>query len=498
MWATSAASKAAALQAGVDAADAMAASTCTTFPPPPLSLAAAYGPDSTVLLTGGCGYIGSVVLEHLLRCTPCPRIVCLVRSKRGTPPSTRMDCMLARPLFRALHGSDGTLPQATRDRVVTVDGDLQHPGLGLSGSASSDLAASLTHAIHCAASISFTDTVGALLASNYDATAAVLAFARSAPNLAAFVHVSTAYVNGHFPPGSVVGEALHDLAVPGGGGGGVDHADLAARLRCASPKEADALTASILASSGLPNAYCLTKHMAERLVADAATVSPFGVSIVRPSIVGALSQHSAAPGYVGNTAGFTSVYLSVAVGLYLHTCHRPQSVFDLVPGDVVASVVVASGADAACGGGRNTPRIFHACSSTSNPITMAELIALYVHRFALVRLAGIWTGWKGWGGLPCASPPVCSPTPTTPHTTPHHTHTTPHTPNKQRNAGQQTAHRVHAALPVCRPGPLRPPPLPGADIPGVQSVRRPNVRQVSGHPGRPQPGPALPPCGGRV
>ena len=44
--------------------------------------------------------------------------------------------------------------------------------------------------------------------------------------------------------------------------------DLAARLRCASPKEADALTASILASSGLPNAYCLTKHMAERLVAE--------------------------------------------------------------------------------------------------------------------------------------------------------------------------------------------------------------------------------------
>ena len=73
-------------------------------------------------------------------------------------------------------------------------------------------------------------------------------------------------------------------------GAPLDHAALAARFRAASAADAEAEAATILTTCGLPNAYCLTKHMTERLVLDTAKTAPWGVAIVRPSIVGALAK----------------------------------------------------------------------------------------------------------------------------------------------------------------------------------------------------------------
>ena len=69
----------------------------------------------------------------------------------------------------------------------------------------------------------------------------------------------------------------------------------------------------ILRMLELPNSYTLTKHMAEELLADHQAAGTFRVSIVRPSIVGALA-YAPFPGYFGNTAGVTAAILAFASG----------------------------------------------------------------------------------------------------------------------------------------------------------------------------------------
>jgi len=253
----------------------------------PVSIRAAYD-GASVFLTGASGYIGSVVMEQLLRLTKVERVFCVVRAKRGAPPDSRIDKLLQRPLFHALRGAGGTIPAATRSRIVVMAGDIQAPRVGLSDGDWKTVTSQTTHIIHCAASISFADPVHALLSQNYEATQGVLALAAACTELRTFVHVSTAYVNGHMPRGLVVHETTQDLAMPDGAP--LDHAALAARFRAASAADAEAEAATILTTCGLPNAYCLTKHMTERLVLDTAETAPWGVAVVRPSIVGALAK----------------------------------------------------------------------------------------------------------------------------------------------------------------------------------------------------------------
>jgi fatty acyl-CoA reductase len=162
----------------------------------------------------------------------------------------------------------------------------------------------------------------------------------------------------------------------------------------------------VLRTCGLPNAYCLTKHMTERLVLDAGAdpTSGFGVAVVRPSIVGAIAR-APCPGYFGNASGCTSYFLAYSLGHTTFTCHRATSVFDLVPGDVVASVVLAAGAAVGhaaaakkAGGGaapRGPPLILHAAASTTNPITHLHFFRDHVNPYYEVR----GRGRKGGGGI---------------------------------------------------------------------------------------------------
>ena len=407
-------------------------SRAASWPPPPLDATAATPALSiryeyegaVVFLTGATGYIGSVVLERILRCTEAARVVCLVRGKRGLTPAARIDHLLnTRSLFGSLRARKGFW-----SRISVVEGDAQAPGLGLAPVVWASLVASATHIIHCAASISFNAPVHALLSQNYDSTSGALALAAACgPRLRSVVHVSTAYVNGHLPRGSLVHETTYDLEVGQDGGGGgcgcggggkrLDHAALAASLRAADPAAAEAITATALKMCGLPNAYCLTKHMAERLVVDfsAAAARP-GMAIVRPSIVGALA-HGPAAGYVGNSSCATSYILACATGMGTFTPYRAYSLMDIVPGDIVASVILGASAAAAVaaarggGGGGATrdhhPIILHAAASTTNPITHLQLLSTLGPLFIVrIRVKGMGVRLQ-----------LIPHRPTTPHTT---------------------------------------------------------------------------------
>jgi nucleoside-diphosphate-sugar epimerase len=98
----------------------------------------------SVFLTGATGYIGSLILEKLLRSTDVGRVYVLVRTRRGCSPADRLSRVLRGPLFHLI-----TEEQAAR--VVAVAGDMMQPGLGLSEEDTATLEASVDTVLHSAA-----------------------------------------------------------------------------------------------------------------------------------------------------------------------------------------------------------------------------------------------------------------------------------------------------------------------------------------------------------
>jgi alcohol-forming fatty acyl-CoA reductase len=251
-----------------------------------------------------------------------------------------------------------------RAKLRVVAGDVCQPDCGLGAADLEAVRTKSRFVIHCAASISFFDHVHTLLTQNYRATANVVTLAMRCAALAGYVHVSTAYVNINRPRGSHVEEKIYPLALPDGTP--VRHADTAAELLGLPPKEATATANKLVAKLGYPNAYTLSKHLAEDLVAELHAAGRITACIVRPSIVGA-NAYGPSSGYFGNTAGPTSLTLAFASGMARFTCLNPDHVWDIIPCDIVAACVLGTAAALAAGAApADEPLITHCASSVSN------------------------------------------------------------------------------------------------------------------------------------
>ena len=103
---------------------------------------------ANVLLTGASGYIGSVVLEQLLRCTKVSTVRCLMRDKRSDRAEDRIAKILQGGLFHKVRDDQKLL-----QKVSAVKGDIIMPNLGLSPGDAETLVNEVDMIIHCAADI---------------------------------------------------------------------------------------------------------------------------------------------------------------------------------------------------------------------------------------------------------------------------------------------------------------------------------------------------------
>ena len=102
-------------------------------------------------------------------------------------------------------------------------------------------------------------------------------------------------------------------------------------------REGRAVRDTLLAETGHPNTYTLTKAIAEHLAAEQARDLP--LCIVRPSVISASRRHPF-PGWIDSHAAFASIVAAIGTGQLRAVAARPEARIDLVPCDDVARATV--------------------------------------------------------------------------------------------------------------------------------------------------------------
>jgi alcohol-forming fatty acyl-CoA reductase len=272
-----------------------------------------------VLLTGVTGFVGKVVLYDLLKRSEelgIARVSVLVRPKASRHGSTQA------PAERFANGVARAeifrqLAPGWERRVTVVGAELEQPDLGLSASDREELEGSVTHVIHCAASVEFDLPIKSALLANVEAALHMLELARRCKKLSAMVSVSTAYVS-VWRDGPITEKLAHLTR---------SAEDVRRGILDGTFEEA-----TLLAESGHPNTYTYTKCLAEHLLSQRRGDVP--LAIVRPSIISA-AWAEPKPGWIDSNAAFAGCLLYTGLGLVKVWEANPNVRLDVVPVDVV-------------------------------------------------------------------------------------------------------------------------------------------------------------------
>jgi thioester reductase-like protein len=285
---------------------------------------------AVVLLTGATGFVGKVVLAELLRrreALGIERVLALVRAKDPEHADARLRSeVLGSACFA------GEAPGYEK-WLEAVAGDITRPGLGLTGEAAERVRADVSHVIHCAASVEFSLPIAEAAAANVTGALHALELARACRRLAGAAVVSTAYVTPHAAPHGGRPHFAEERLAP-------LPFDAEALLPRLARGDVDA--ARLLAETGHPNTYTLTKCVAEHLLARRAGDLP--LTLVRPSIVSASRTHPR-PGWIDSFAAFAGFVALIGAGRLRAVAGDPEARLDVVPCDAVAERIVDAAFD---------------------------------------------------------------------------------------------------------------------------------------------------------
>ena len=371
-----------------------------------------------IAITGATGFLGTALVERLLRCVPGCDIVLLVRPGRRLGAAERTAREIIRnDCFDRLRSElgDAFAPEVAR-RVSTIAGDVGTDGLGLDDDGRA-LLASCDIVVHSAATVSFDAPLDGAVEVNLLGPSRVAetlldvagALRPAGSGLPHFVSVSTAYVNsGHHGDASeeLVTESRY-LALPdwraevAAARRSRSDADARSRaparlseLRAAARHELGAAGTALLAERterlreewvdaqlvelgraraqalGWPDAYAYTKSLGEMALADSR--GPLPVSVVRPSIVeSALAEPR--PGWIRGFRMAEPVIISYARGLLKQFPGVPEGIVDVIPVDLVTAAIIAVCAHGPEG---ERPTIYQIASGVRNPFRYGTLVDL--------------------------------------------------------------------------------------------------------------------------
>lgn len=389
-----------------------------------------------VLLTGATGFLAKVVLEKLIRTTPELRgVILLIRGGKDGDARARFQRQIASSsIFESLRAERGAwLERFFEERVECVTGELTEARLGLDEKHFRELASRTGLVINAAASVNFREPLDQALAINTLSLQHLTALAREAG--APLVQVSTCYVHGYHR-GDIPEVILHPRGrtpFPRRADGHYDVTGLVERLqariarvkaRVADPRTLErVLTALGIREAnrhGWNDTYTFTKWMGEQLAVQG--MRGRAMTILRPSIIESTLQ-APAPGWLEGVKVADAVILAYARGRTSFFPARPEGIIDVIPADLAANAILLASAEAL-----SAPighRVYQACSGSSNPILVGDLIRLLQaeskrnwqrydklfheepkHDFRVVgglrfrlAMAGVALGATAWSGL---------------------------------------------------------------------------------------------------
>ena len=371
-----------------------------------------------IAVTGATGFLGTALVERLLRAVPGCEVAVLVRPGRRTSAAARVRREILRnDCFDRLRAELGDRfdDEMTR-RLSVLEGDVSRDGLGLDQSGRAVLAG--CHAVvHSAATVSFDSPLDTAVEINLlgpSRVAETIAMAldeagRPTAEPPHLIAVSTAYVAGT-RRGTVPEALLPDTPY-------ATEADWKPEVAAARRARADADAASrqvdrlthfakqaraelgaagtpLLAERaehhrkewvkqamvdagrararglGWPDAYAYTKALGERALLE--NHGPVPITTVRPSIIES-SLVEPRPGWIRGFRMAEPVIISYGRGLLKEFPGLPEGVVDVIPVDLVVAAIIAV---AATGPDPAGPTVYQAASGTRNPLRYRQLVDL--------------------------------------------------------------------------------------------------------------------------
>ncbi len=381
---------------------------------PPTSPVAEALDGRRLFVTGTTGFLGTALVERLLRGAPGCELVLLVRpgrkrtvEQRAQREIFRNDCF---DRLRDELGGKEAFDELVARRVSVVAGDVGTDGLGLDGAGREALVACDT-VIHSAASVSFDSPLDLAVEVNLlgpSRIALTLADLGVTPHLVA---VSTCYVAGNrrgAAPEIRVDDSPFWIDI--------DHrreVEAARRVRAdaeaasRSPENLERFRAEAIdelgaagtpllaektesrrtawvkeqlvdagraraASLGWPDAYAMTKALGEKALGENRGQVP--VSIVRPAIIES-AWSEPVPGWIRGFRMAEPVIISYARGLLSQFPGVPEGTVDVIPVDLVVGAICAV---AARGPAHEdgSPDVTQVASGSSNPLEFQRMVDL--------------------------------------------------------------------------------------------------------------------------
>jgi len=373
-----------------------------------------------IAITGATGFLGTALVERLLRQIPDCELALIVRPGRRGPAERIRREILRNDCFDRLRAELGpAFDTEVSRRIIAVAGDVGTDGLGLDAAGQEILAGCRT-VIHAAASVSFDSPLDSAVEVNLLGPSRVAAamgaaranFPEATPGAAAhLVAVSTAYVAGtrrgeapeallpetpfateiEWRPEVVAARrvradadaesrdpkhltqfakaALGEL----GAAGTPVLAAKAEKLRLEWVKDHLITAGKARARAlGWPDAYAYTKALGERALME--NRGEVRLSIVRPSIIeSALAEPMA--GWIRGFRMAEPVIISLGRGLLKEFPGLPEGVVDVIPVDLVVAAIVAVAADGGPPAGA-PPQVFQVASGSRNPLRYRKLVEL--------------------------------------------------------------------------------------------------------------------------
>jgi HAD superfamily hydrolase (TIGR01490 family) len=366
-----------------------------------------------IAVTGTTGFLGTALLERLLRAVPDCEVALLLRAgRRSTVAQRATREIFKNDAFDALRdqlGARDAFDAMIAERVQLMAGDVGRDGLGLDD-AGRALLASCDIVIHSAATVAFDSPLDGAVEVNLLGPARIAQTLQElgvAPHLVA---VSTCYVAGNrrgAAPEQLLSESPFFLDIDW-------RAEVDAARRARMDADAESRLPAMLtrfhkearrelgaagipllasktesnrsawvknrmvdagraraASLGWPDAYAYTKALGERALVESRGDVP--VSIVRPSIIeSALAEPK--PGWIRGFRMAEPVILSYARGLLKEFPGVPEGIVDVIPVDLVVGATVAVAARGPQADG--SVDVTQVASGSANPLRYRQLVDL--------------------------------------------------------------------------------------------------------------------------